>query len=208
MIWRGMAVALALLFLPGLVQGKDEAPSHTHGAAAGSLDVDRPAPLSGASIYQARSEWKDMDARPTRLRSLRGRPVALAMVYTSCTTACPLIVAHMKLVESALSPEARARVWFVLASFDTERDRPEVLKKFAAAHELDPARWRLYHGDRATVRELALLLGVRYKRTPSGDFDHSNVVTLLDREGVIRHQLVGLGRDPAESAGLLENLAR
>ena len=201
-----MAFALALVLLPALAPGKDE-PAHTHGVS-GSLDVDRPAPLSGASIYQADSEWKDVDAKPVRLASLRGRPVALAMVYTSCTTACPLILAHMKLVESALSPAARARVWFALASFDSERDRPEVLKTFAAAHELDPSRWRLYHGDRAAVRELALLLGNRNQRNARGDFDHSNVVTLLDREGVIRHQLVGLGRDPAESAGLLEELAR
>jgi protein SCO1 len=208
MTWRGMALALALLLLPGLVQGKDEAPPHTHGGAHGSVDADRPAPLSGSSIYQAASEWRDMDGKPTRLRSLRGRPVALAMVYTSCTTACPLIVAHMKLVESTLSPEARERVWFALASFDSERDRPEVLKRFAAAHELDSTRWRLYHGDRGAVRELALLLGIRYKRAPSGDFDHSNVVTLLDREGVIRQQLVGLERDPAETANLLEKLAR
>ena len=208
MTWRGMTLALALLLVPGLVQGKDEAPPHTHGAAHESLDADRPTPLSGSSIYQGASAWTDMDTGPTRLRSLQGRPVALAMVYTSCTTACPLIVAHMKLVESALSPETRDRVWFVLASFDSERDRPEALKRFAAAHELDSTHWRLYHGDRGAVRELALLLGIRYKKTPSGDFDHSNVVTLLDREGVIRQQLVGLGRDPAETASLFEKLAR
>ena len=201
-----MALALALVLLPALAPGKDE-PAHTHGVSE-SLDVDRPAPLSGASIYQAASEWKDVDAKPVRLSSLRGRPVALAMVYTSCTTACPLILAHMKLVESALPPEARARVWLALASFDSERDRPEVLKTFAAAHELDPSRWRLYHGDRAAVRELAMMLGIRYKRNDRGDFDHSNVITILDREGVIRYQQVGLEQKPSEPASLLETLAR
>lgn len=201
-----MALALALAVLPGAARAADE-PPHTHGGH-GSLDVDRPALLSGSSIYQAGSEWTDMNGVRVRLRSLRGRPVALAMVYTNCTTACPLILANLQLIESALSPEARERVWLVLASFDTERDRPAVLKKFAAAHELEPSRWRLFHGDRAAVRELAMMLGVRYKQKAGGDFDHSNVITILDRDGVIRHQQVGLGATPTEPAILLESLAR
>jgi protein SCO1/2 len=130
------------------------------------------------------------------------------MVYTSCTTACPLILANLKLVESALSPEARERVWYPIASFDSERDHPETLKKFAAARDLDPSRWRLYHGDRAAVRELAMMLGIRYKRNAHGDFDHSNVITILDGDGVIRHQQVGLAPVSTEVAALLEGLAR
>ena len=73
---------------------------------------------------------------------------------------------------------------------------PEALKKFASARDLDPSRWRLYHGDRAAVRELAMVLGIRYKKDARGDFDHSNVISILDREGVIRHQQVGLGQEP------------
>ena len=201
-----LLLAMALAVLPGAARAKDELP-HTHGGH-GSLDVERPAPLSGSSIYQAGSEWTDMNGNLVRLRSLRGRPVALAMVYTNCTTACPLIVANLQLIESALSAEARERVWFALASFDSARDRPAVLKKFAADRELDPSRWRLFHGDRAAVRELAMMLGVRYKRNAGGDFDHSNVITFLDRDGVIRHQQVGLGPISTEPATLLESLAR
>ena len=201
-----VALALTLTLGPGPAAATD-APPHAH-EAHDSRDTDRPAALSGSSIYQAASTWTDTDGRPAPLRSLRGRPVALAMVYTSCTTACPLIVANLKLIESALPPEVRGRVWFALASLDSERDRPEVLKKFAAARDLDPSRWRLFHGDPAAVRELAMLLGIRYKRNAQGDFDHSNVITILDGEGVIRHQQVGLGPNTSESASLLERLAR
>ena len=206
MIRLRIALTLALAVLPGPAMAADE-PPHDHGGH-GSLDAQRPAPLSGSSIYQASSAWTDMDGKPALLRSLRGRPVALAMVYTNCTTACPLIVAKLKLIEEALSPEARGRVWFALASFDSERDRPEALKRFAAARDLDPSRWRLYHGDPAAVRELAMMLGIRYKRDTRGDYDHSNVITILDRDGVIRRQEVGLGQQPGEAASLLENLAR
>ena len=201
-----IALALVLAVLAGPVLGKDDSP-HSHGGPR-SLDADRPTPLSGSSIYQAASEWTDAAGKRVRLQSLRGRPVALAMVYTSCTTACPLTVARLKLIESTLPPEARERAWFALASFDSERDRPDVLKKFAAARDLDPSRWRLYHGDRAAVRELAMMLGIRYKRNARGDFDHSNVITILDRDGVIRLQHVGLGEPPTEVVTLLERLAQ
>jgi len=206
MTWIRIAFALVLAVLPASTQAKDSSP-HTHGADE-STDRDRPAPVSGQSIYQVRTAWTDTEGKPVQLRSLRGKPVALAMVYTNCTTACPLILAQLKRIESALSPEARGRVWFALFSFDSERDRPEVLKKFASAHDLDPSRWRLYHGDRAAVRELAMVLGIRYKRDARGDFDHSNVISVLDREGVIRHQQLGLGQEPTESASRLESLGR
>jgi protein SCO1/2 len=203
MTWARLALVLTLGLGPGPALAVDD-PPHVHN----SLDADRPAPLSGSSIYLAASTWTDMDGKPALLRSLRGKPVALAMVYTNCTTACPLLLANLKLIESALSPEVRGGVWFALASFDSERDRPDVLKKFAAARDLDPSRWRLFHGDPAAVRELAMLLGVRYKRNAQGDFDHSNIITILDGEGVVRHQQVGLGSNAAEAADLLASLAR
>src|SRR5580765_3266 len=179
MTWLRIALTLALTVLPASTQAKDPALPHTHGAVE-SPEGDRPAPLSGQSIYQVRAAWTDMDGKPAQLSSLRGKPVALAMVYTNCTTACPLILANLKRIESALSPEARGRVWFALFSFDSERDRPEVLRTFASAHDLDPSRWRLYHGDRAAVRELAMVLGIRYKKDARGDFDHSNLISVLD----------------------------
>jgi protein SCO1/2 len=206
MTWIRIALALALAFLPGAAQAKDSSP-HAHGAAE-SPPGDRPAPLSGQSIYQVRTAWTDMDGKSVQLQSLRGKPVVLAMVYTTCTTACPLTVADLKRIESALSPEARGRVCFALFSFDSERDRPEVLRKFASGRNLDPSRWRLHHGDRAAVRELTMVLGVRYKKDARGDFDHSNVISILDAEGVIRHQQVGIGQEPTESASWLERLAR
>ena len=52
-----------------------------------------------------------------------------------------------------------------------------------------------------------MALGVRYKRDTRGDYDHSNVISILDPEGVVHHQQVGLGEDPAGSASRLESLA-
>ena len=42
---------------------------------------------------------------------------------------------------------------------------------------------------------LAAVLGVRFKPDGRGDFSHSNLITVLDAEGVVRHQQVGIGRN-------------
>src|SRR5262245_57078124 len=123
MTWTRLAFAMALAVLPAWAWASEPAP-HAHG---GAESPDRPAALSGESIYHLRRPWTNMDGKPVMLRALRGKPVALAMVYTSCTTACPLTIADLKRIESALSPEARDRVWFTVFSLDSERDRPEVL---------------------------------------------------------------------------------
>lgn len=200
-----LALALLLALLAGSARAADP-PPHRHGAT--ERTAPEPRTLAGQSIYHVPGTWTTADGARGGLRALRGRPVALAMVYTTCTTACPLTITDLKRIEAALTPEARDRVWLALFSFDSERDRPDALARFAETRGLDPARWRLHHGDRAAVRALAMALGVRYKRDARGDFDHSNVITILDAEGVIRHRQIGLGSDPAESVRLLETLAR
>jgi protein SCO1/2 len=53
----------------------------------------------------------------------------------------------------------------------------------------------LFHGGANSVRELAAVLGLRYKQDENGDFDHSNVIFLLDKDGVVRSQQLGLKGD-------------
>lgn len=153
------------------------------------------ADLPGDSIYQLKSKWADQDGKTVALSDLRGRPVVAAMAYTSCRSSCPWIVEGMKKVEDGIARDRR--VSFVLFSFDSKRDTPAQLRKFAADHGLG-GRWILLHGDAKSVRELAAALGVRYKGDAEGGFDHSNLVTVLDASGVVRYQGAGLP-PPAEA---------
>jgi len=171
------------------------------------LDANRPATLSGESIYQLGSAWLDENGKAVSLSHFRGKPLVLAMVYTSCHGACPLIVSDMKKIEKALPDAVRPNVQFALFSFDTERDTPLKLTAFAKAHALDLTHWTLLTASANQVRELAAVLGVSYKKERSGDFAHSNVITLVDSEGIIRHQQVGLNQDPKESVQMLASLA-
>jgi len=163
-------------------------------------------PLASESLYALSSTWTDARGAKLTLASFRGHPVVLAMVYTSCQASCPLVVSDLQVVEARLSPKLREQTRFVLVSFDPARDTPARLLEFAASRKLDLSRWSLLTGSEEAVRELAAVLGVRYRPTGTGDYLHSNVITVLSRDGVARHRQTGLKQDPAPTVAALEAL--
>ncbi len=175
---------LRLLLLPAVVAlaacGRTVAPPH----------AERVAVQGGErySLYELGSTWRDERGEQRALAALGGRPRVIAMVYTHCGASCPITVAEMKRI-AASTP---AGVGFVLVSLDPERDTPGRLASYAADLALDPARWTLLNGPDDQVRELAALLGVRYRRTSAAELAHSNVLTLVDAAGVVVRQQQGL----------------
>ena len=140
------------------------------------------------------------------LGRFRGKPLVLAMIYTNCKDICPMIVADMQAIQNALPAPARGQVGFALFSFDPEQDRPAVLKQYASAHGLDAKHWTLLTSSAESVRMLAAVLGIRYKKEPSGEFAHSSVITVLDSGGEIRQQQAGVRKDPGQIAAVLTDL--
>jgi protein SCO1/2 len=155
---------------------------------------------SSRSVYQLDATWTTDADGPCKLAALRGQPVMLAMFFTSCGYACPRIVDDMKRIQETLTPGARARMRFVLVSFDSARDTVAVLRAYREAHGLGTAGWTLLRGAPEDVRELAAVLGVRYKQNANGMFNHSNLITVLNPEGEIVHQREGLEGGLAEAA--------
>lgn len=176
------ASAAALLLLAGAC-GRARAPQ----AAPEALPAR--AEASDFSVYELESPWRDQDGRERTLASLAGKVRVVAMVYTHCTSTCPLIVDDLKRMERALPPADRARAGFVLVSLDPARDTPERLREWGGNVHLDPARWTLLTGGDDGVRELAALVGIRYRREAGEALSHSNAYLVLDRRGriVYRH---------------------
>lgn len=157
------------------------------------------APLSSRSLYQLDATWTDDAGRPVRLAAMRGEPVVLAMFFARCEYACPVIVNDLQRLRAALPADIRGKIRLVLVSFDTARDTPAELRAFRERMSLD-AGWTLLRGDAGSVQELAMLLGVKFKQDARGQFAHSNLFTLLNAEGEIAHQHVGLKGDLADVA--------
>ncbi len=163
-------------------------------------------PFTKESIYQLDAKFTDDSGRSFTLGELRGRPVVLDMFFASCGYACPLLVTDMLAIQGRLPAELRGKAVFVLVSFDGARDTPATLAQYRAQRSLD-GQWVLLHGDDDAVRELAALLGVKYKQEADGAFSHSNLLTILNPQGEIVHQRTGLKGGLDEAAAALARAA-
>lgn len=161
------------------------------------------AELPDASIYHFDAELTDDTGAPRRLADFAGRPVVLTLFFASCGYACPMLAHDMLKVQETLPPAVRDQVQFVMVSFDPERDTVAQLQAFRVQVGADD-HWTLMRGDAADVRTLAMLLGVQYRKEPSGDFSHSNLISVLDAGGAIAHRREGLqGGLPGVSEALV-----
>ena len=163
--------------------------------------------FSSESIYQLDGKFVTDTGKSFSLGELRGRPVVLTMFFASCGYACPLQVTDMLAIQGRLPAELRGQAVFLLVSFDVARDTPEALAKYRASRSLD-SQWVLLHGDDSAVRELAALVGVKYKQESDGMFAHSNLITVLNAEGEVVHQRAGLKGGLDEAAAALAGVLR
>ena len=202
---RARFLTVLLLSLAAPAASADEARKHQHEhqhtlpPAAGAI--------SGNSLYQLESTWRDQNGAAQPLRALAGRPVVAAMIYTSCEYACPLIVRDMLSIQNALSPTERAAARFVLFSFDPQRDTPSAMRDYAAHKQLPSPHWTLLAADDDATLELAVALGVRYQPVAGGDFAHSNMVFVLNCGGEVTHRQEGLGLPPDQAAAAVRAAA-
>jgi protein SCO1/2 len=113
------------------------------------------------------------------------------MFYGSCTTVCPLILHDLARIDEAVGSD-RLRV--AVATFDPERDTAERLRALRTERDMDAARWKLLRGDEDGTRDLAMSLGIQYRKLPDGEFAHSALIVLLDGEGHVVERHEGLGR--------------
>jgi len=157
------------------------------------------------SIYQLDARLTDQTGHAQGLDLYRDTRVLITMFYGSCQATCPLIIDTLRSTERGLSPEQRAKLRVLMISFDPERDTPQALAEIAATRRIDTTRWTLATADAETVRSIAALLDVQYRRLPSGEFSHSAVITVLSPGGEIEARSTKLGRADPE---LLEHLRR
>jgi len=166
------------------------------------------APISGSSLYQLEAEWTTADAKPLRLRDLRGRPRVVSMIFTRCPSACPTLVKEMQALERKLPEAVRERTGFVLISIDPDHDTPEVLRAYGQKMGLDKDRWTLLRGSAEDVRELAATLGFSYGKGEGADIAHSKLITVLNGRGEIVHQQLGVVNDPERLAAAVDAAER
>lgn len=156
----------------------------------------RDAPLPSDSVYQLQAQLVDQGGRRVAWGAQRGKPRLVAMFYTSCKYICPLIVESGKAVERQLAPAEQARIGIVLVSMDPARDTPKALQAVVDQRRLDTRRWTLLAPRAEDVRNIAGVLGVRYRQLADGEFNHTSALVLLDADGRVLARTEKLGTQP------------
>jgi protein SCO1/2 len=112
----------------------------------------------------------------------------MALVYASCTDACPLITGKLALLQRRLQQQTLlgSRVVLLTVTFDPERDSREVLQRYARGFRADPSGWFFLRGTPDETRRLLALYDVWVRPAPDGEFDHSDRIFLIDQAGRIR----------------------
>jgi len=159
-----------------------------------------------ASVYDLQTKWLSTDGQEKSIDLLVGHYVLVSMVYTSCPHACPLIIQRINNLNSELEKAGYKDISILLASFDPKNDTPAALKKYQQTKKLDPKKWYfLAAKSDASARELSVVLNISYKDLGDGDFSHSNVITLLDKEGHVLKVANNLNFDPQDFIQALRN---
>ncbi len=135
--------------------------------------------------------FRDVDGQSFRLQDLRGKPLVISLIYTSCHHICPLITRNVK-ETVAIAREALGDDSFsvITVGFDWQVDTPERMRIFASGHGIDVNGWHFLSGDSASIMALSANVGFQFYASAKG-FDHLSQTTIVDADGVIYRQVYG-----------------
>ncbi len=150
----------------------------------------------------------DINGKKRSLSELRGQVVALTFIFTSCADTCPMLTAKLVAIQRKLAADIKPKVFFAAITVDPERDTPEVLKRYAQAYNADPTHWAFLTGSRAEIADVTRRYGIYQKQQAKGDVDHTFLTSLIDKEGTLRVQYLGVRFNPKEFSGDLRALTR
>jgi protein SCO1/2 len=147
------------------------------------------------------------DGAPVSLADFHGKVLAVTFIFTSCADTCPRLTAKMAEVQDALGADFGAKVSFVSITVDPERDTPAVLKDYAETFGANLKGWVFLTGTPAAIDDVIKRYGIFAAREATGDIDHTFLTSLIDGDGNIRVQYLGVRFDPEEFRRDLLSLA-
>lgn len=125
----------------------------------------------------------DQHGSAISLASLKGKPVLIDFIYTSCASTCPMLTAKMAAIAHQLGPALGADVTIVSISLDPEHDNPAALENYAKSHGADGNGWIFLTGPPAKIDQVLALFNLRRTRESDGSIAHSIEAFLLGPDG-------------------------
>lgn len=137
------------------------------------------------------------------LAELRGKPLVISLIYSSCYHTCPVTTSYLQDVVG-IAREALGESSFnvVTIGFDVANDTPSRMARFARRHGIGQPGWLFLGGDNSSIQALTTAVGFQYYASPRG-FDHLVQATIVDADGIVYRQVYG---ETFEAPALVEPL--
>jgi len=103
---------------------------------------------------------------------LKGKSVAINVIYTSCKDECPLETARLAQLQRLLGERMGKDIFFYSITIDPKRDKPEVLKAYAEKYGVGPG-WLFLTGKEEDIRLATKKLGLSRVRDSASKDGHS-----------------------------------
>jgi len=103
---------------------------------------------------------------------LKGKSVAMNVIYTSCKDECPLETARLVQLQKILGKRMGKDIFFYSITIDPKRDKPEVLKAYAQKYGVGPG-WLFLTGKEEDIKLATKKLGLSRVRDAASKDGHS-----------------------------------
>jgi protein SCO1 len=142
------------------------------------------------------AEFYDEHGNLTPLRSVIDKPTVLMFVYFRCPGICSPLLTEVSRIVDGLDLELGKDYQLVTIGFDhREKFDMAASKKesylASMKHKVNPAGWRWFTGDSATIQRVTDSAGFYFKRD-GNDYIHAGVLIVLSPTGKITRYLNGV----------------
>lgn len=151
---------------------------------AGFAVLDSPDCLAPTSLL-------DQHGHSVSLADLKGEPILIDFIYTTCPGECLTLTARMKRIASALGPELGTKVRLVSITVDPEHDQPPQLLKYADDQGADMKGWWFLTGTPVQIDQVMRRFKLIRQREADGSVDHVLEMFLIGPNGHALVQYLG-----------------
>lgn len=137
--------------------------------------------------------YLNQDSIVVTSESMKGKVWVAKFFFASCPTICPPMTTQMKRVQ-AMTEDLEDHVQFISFSINPTHDQPSVLRQYMKTHGITANNWQFLTGDEAETHELGVnsfMVHVNSDEESPGGYAHSDAITLVDKEGIVRGVYIG-----------------
>jgi cytochrome oxidase Cu insertion factor (SCO1/SenC/PrrC family) len=130
----------------------------------------------------------NQDGIELSMEQLKGSPVILTVIYTTCPDACPLVLYNRDKIQKTLEPAIGEGATFLGVSADPVNDTPEVLKEYITKLGLNPVKLHFLTGSTEAIRKVLndYRIRIRVDAEKGTVLGHSVMAYAIDADGIVQ----------------------